>query len=297
MMSGFYSAGEFGSSAGFGFTIGASGVTAMTLMLGTKTIPLTIPANETFVVDSVAGTVKATFTNTNSTAAVLYTQDAVNKSLYHVSSETTTITAPTTTTPYGTEGFNFIATGAVITGMQEVSTRNTTTTTHTLNVSPNAVFSGAVGATITETTVQGNSVAVTTFVQPVANGLYVEKSQSITLIQPGTATTLLDIEPSAHLNFTVAGNAVTQVQAISRSGVATTITPPTGVAFQEVTAGDPRFIEATFTWGTHTSYELFLLSTANGTYTEVAHGTGTAVDLVGINSQLSHVPAANLALI
>ncbi len=289
--------GQNSASASFGFTIGASGVTAMNLVMGTKIIPLKIPANEKFVVDAVAGTVKATFTTAKSTAAVVYGQDPANKSIYHVLSETTTITAPTTTTAHGTEGYSFITTGSVVTGLQEVTTHKTTTTTQTLHVSPNAVFTGAVGSTITETSVQGNSIVTTTFVQPVANGLYVEQTHNITLIQAGTATTLLDIEPLDHLKLTLSGNSVTQIQALSRSGVATTITPHSGVAFQEVTAGDPRLVEETYTNGTHTTYKLFLQSSADGTYTEIAHGTGTSIDLVGINAQLSHIPAANLALI
>ncbi|HTR00429.1 MAG TPA: hypothetical protein VMH83_10580 [Candidatus Acidoferrum sp.] len=294
------------SGNGVQFTIGSTGVTGVSLVFGSKTIALKIPANETFSVDSTAGTVKATFTGTSATESILFTQDP-STSLYHVSSVTTTVTSPTTTTHFGTAGINFTTTGSAITGMQEVvtynsagtgSTSNTSTTkTHTLAVSPDATFSGTVGGPVTETTVQGNTVTAVTFVQPAAGGLYVEQSETTTFIPAGSATTLLDVDPYDHLNLTISNNSVTQVQALSPNGTATTLTLHTGVAFQEVTAGNASFVEETITHGTHTSYVLFMQSSANGSYTEIAHGSGTTVDLVGINAQLSQIPAANLTLI
>ncbi len=284
-------------SIGYGFTIGASGVTGINLVVGDRTIPLSIRANETYTVDSVAGTVKSTLTNSKAIETTVYSKDAVNPAVYHVLSKTTTLAAPTTTTAHGSDGYSFITTGGVITGMQEVTTHNTTTKTHAVHVLPTTVFSGTIGGTITGTSVEGNSIITTTYVQSVANGLYAEQSHSVTFIPAATATTLLNIEPDVHLNFAISNNAVTHVQVISPTGVATDITPHSGVAFQEVIAGNQRFIEETFTSGSHSSFKLFMQSTANGTYMEIAHGSGTTIDLVGINDQLSHVPAANLALI
>jgi hypothetical protein len=58
------------------------------------------------------------------------------------------------------------------------------------------------------------------------------------------------------------------------------------------------FVQETTTFGAHSAYEIFYEgSGSGGIYTEVAHGSGVSVDLVGLQAQLAQLPAAVSALV
>jgi hypothetical protein len=65
----------------------------------------------------------------------------------------------------------------------------------------------------------------------------------------------------------------------------------------EVTPGKTNFVKEVISHNNSTSYVLFFQSSANSSYTEIAHGTGSTIDLVGVQAQLNQLPAALLALI
>jgi hypothetical protein len=294
--------GGFGGAAitpqGYGFTISGTQVTAMDRVFGTLTFNMNLPSNAAFAVDTSTNTVTETLAGTNASETIQYTTDPTNASLYHIAQETETITNPATTNIYGrTDGYSFtISSANQVTAMQKVSGFSTYTFTHNIQLSPAATFavSGTgTGSTVTETALQGNTIATTQFALT-SSGLYAVASESTTFVQPGTATTLLSVNPFDRANFTVdASGNVTQVQSVSPIGTATTITPSSLVTFHQIAAG---FVQETLTYGAYSSYDVFYQG-GSGPYTEVAHGSGTTVDLIGLQHQLATLPSALVALI
>ena len=270
--------GFFGAPGGgrYTFTITGGKVTGMATVFGTSSRSLTLPSNATFAVGT--GTVTETLTGTSSTEVIKYAA-VTGTSQYLVAQETLTITAPTTSNGHGgTSGYSFTLTGGAVTGMSQTSTFGTHTSTHAVSIVPSITFSVAGGA-VTETQVQGNTVETIKYVQPTAGGLYAVATDTTTFIPVGSATTALSVNAYDRLKFTIANGAVTQVQSVNASGVATTITPDSHTTFKPLAAG---FVEEIHTLGTHT---------------EVAHGSGTTVDLVGLQAQLAQIPAAIGALL
>ncbi len=286
--------GSFGAPGGvrFTFTITSGKVTGMAAVNGTTSHALTLPSTATFAVGT--GTVTETLTGTSATEVIKYSVVA-GTSQYLVSQETTTIAAPTTSNGHGgTNGYSFTLTGGAVTGMSQTMTMGTHTSTHATPIVPAMTFSTSGGA-ITETVVQGNAVETIKYVQPTAGGLYAVAAHSSTFIPVGSATTALSVNEYDRAKFTVAGGAVTAAQHIGPTGTATTYTADSHTSFKALAAG---FVEAIHTFGTHTSYEVFYAgASANGVYTEVAHGSGTTVDLVGLQAQLAQIPSAIGALL
>ena len=151
------------------------------------------------------------------------------------------------------------------------------------------------GVLIYETFAAGNTVETIKFVQPTAGGPYAVASTSTSFILPGTATTALSVNAFDQLKFTIANGAVTAVAHVGATGTATTFTPDSHTTFKVLA---PGYVQETVTFGTHSSYEVFYAgSGAAGISTEVAHGSGTTVDLVGLQAQMSHLPANLMALL
>jgi hypothetical protein len=46
------------------------------------------------------------------------------------------------------------------------------------------------------------------------------------------------------------------------------------------------------THGSQTSYVVFYEASGSGPYTEIAHGHGSSVDLVGLKAQLAQLPSS-----
>ncbi len=280
---------------GFGFTITGGQVTAMGQVFGTSTFSLNLPSNATFSVTTTANTITETLTEAAATETIVYSAEPGNASLYEVSQETTSIINPTTTTASGhTKGYAFTLANGQVTAMQEDFSGANFSSTETEQISPTTLFS-VNGTTVTETSIHGNTIETTTFTQPTGSSLYAVASESSTVILPGTATTLLSVDPNDRVDFTIgtSGN-VTQIQAVSSNGVITTITPPSNVTFSQIS---PGFVQETATVGTNSYYTLFYQGSSTAPYTEIAHGIGTTVDLVGVKAQIAEIPASLLSLL
>ncbi len=267
----------------------------MDQVFGTSTFSLNLPSNATFSLNTSANTITETLAGATRTETILYSAEPTNASLYQVSQETTTITNPTTTPANGfTNGYAFTIANGQVSAMQEVFSNFAFSVTENQRISPTTLFT-VNGTTVTETSIHGNTIETTSFTQPTGSTLYAIASESSTIVLPGTATTLLSVNPDDRAEFTIgtSGN-VTQVQAVSCNGVVTTITPGSNVAFSQIS---PGFVQETVTLGTNSHYSLFYQGSSSVPYTEIAHGMGATVDLVGIKAQLAEIPASLLSLI
>ena len=68
------------------------------------------------------------------------------------------------------------------------------------------------------------------------------------------------------------------------NGAVVALTPNSYASYSQLAAG---YVLETITIGTHSSFELYHDGNGDGIYTAIAHGSGTSVDLVGIQAQLS----------
>lgn len=280
---------------GYGFTLSNGQVTGMTHVEGNWITPVNLPSTATFAVNTTANTVTETIVGSTSTEVIQYSPEANSSSLYQVTQDTTTWSNPSTTTASGyTKGVAFTLNAGQVTGMQEVFSGANFTSTENQTLSPTSTFT-VNGSTITETSIHGHTIESTTYTQPTGSTLYAVAAESTTTIQPGTATTLLAVNPEDRVNFTFGTNgAVTQIQELFANGSSATITPSSQVSFNSIS---PGFVQETFTNGTNSSYALFYQGSSTGPYTEIAHGSGSTVDLVGIKAQLAEIPTSLLSLI
>jgi hypothetical protein len=278
--------GPHDADAVYSFTIANGAVSALSVTDDGVTRTLTLPSNATFTVGT--GTVTETLTLTGAAETIVYSLISGSAN-YAVTKETTVVTAPSTTD----HGVSFTLTGGAVTAMSLSDTHGSTTVTHAVDIVPGMSFSVA-GGVITETLIQGNAVETIKYVQPVAGGLYAVSSQTSTLIPQGAATTALSVNPYDRAAFTISAGAVTAAKSVSPAGVSTAITSA-DTTYKVLAAG---FVEAVTTVNGHSSYEVFYAgASSNGVYTEVAHGSGTTVDLVGLQTQLAQIPSAVLALL
>jgi hypothetical protein len=288
-------------SPSYGFTINSNTITAMTVTSGNNTRTLKLPSNATFVASKAGGLqiVTETIKGTNSTEVIVYTAQSPTSTSFNLTSDTLTYNSPSTTTGSGwTQGVSFNSSNGIITGYSTSTTYNGKTFTSNVSTPAGAIFTKNSNVSVTETLVQGNAIHTLNYVQPNAtSSLFTLASDSHTYIQPGSSTTVLNVNPYDQLVLTFSGNTVSGVQSLAPNGVKTNMTLPSGVSFQEVTAGKTNFVQEIISHNNNTSYVLFLQSSVNSNYTEVAHGSGSSIDLVGLQAQLNQLPTANLALI
>ncbi len=272
-------------SSSFKFTIANGQVTGEQIVRGAHTETVHIPTTASFVVAT--GGITETISGAHVTDAIQYTADPANAGVYLISGETDTVLAPTTTDAKGhVHGFSFTIANGTVTAEQEVEGSSATSThSHNLPLDPASQFQVS-GATVTETSVRGNEIEVTTFVQSGTAGLYAVSSEATTIIPVGTATTALSVEPHERAEFTFdAGGAVSAIQTVHADGTTSAYTPGSHESFAQAA---PGFVVETFTHGTQTAYEVFHDGNGDGIYTAVAHGTG-AVDLAGLKLQLASI--------
>ena len=275
------------TTGAFQFTVVNGQVTAEQAVSGKHTETVHIPKGATFALGT--GTVAETIPGTHATYVIQYAADAATPALYHVASITDTIANPTTVGPNGhVSGFSF-TTGVdgVFTGLQSVTGDSATSThTHKLPVPAGAQFITD-GTTVTETSVHGHEIDVTTYVQSGPAGLYAIASQSESFIPQGASTTALSVEPGERDQFTFdAAGKVTAASIVHADGTTTTITPDSHVTFTQIA---PGYVEEVTLHGTHGQFEVFHDGNGDGTYTAVAHGDGTHVDLTGLQAQIAKI--------
>jgi hypothetical protein len=276
-----------GASAGYKFDISNGTVTAEQRVAGDHTSAVRIPAGATFAVAS--GSVTETITGTHATEILQFVADASDATLYHLASEKTVIASPTTVFGDSTFGYGFTIAGGVVTAMSLTETHGSHTSTHTLHTGPTTSFTVGADGTVTETYIAGHTIESTTYAPSGTAGLYAVTIETATFIQPGSATTLLDIDPRDRAKFTIdASGAVSAVQQVLADGSTRSVTPGTSTTatttYSQLAAG---YVVEVHTHASHSSYEVYHDGNGDGVYTEVAHGSGTTVDLVGLKSQIS----------
>jgi hypothetical protein len=278
--------GEFETGQGydldFSFTISGGQVTAMQAVAGSHSHDLKLPNNATFAVGS--GTVTETLSGTASTTVVTYGQEAGSTTLYDTSEIKTTITSPTTTDG----AYSFTISSGAVTAEKRVETENGQTETHTVHMPLDAVFTVGTGM-VSEQVVRGHEVDTITYAQPSGSTLYALASSDKVFIDPGSATTALDVDPSNRMEFSIDGSGtVTAAQRLDFDGGLHAITA-SGVTFTQLAAG---YVEEVITHGSHTSFVVYAEGQGtNGIYTAIAHGDGSSVDLAGLQAQVSQAEA------
>jgi hypothetical protein len=258
------------------FTISDGQVTGIEHVIGSRTITSSLPANATFTVG--AGTVTETLTRGTSSATLTYSADASDTGLYHLTQEVRSFDTTAATTP--TYGFT-LADGTV-TAMTQ--TFGASGWTHSVAIDDLAasVFTVA-GTTVTETAIRGNTLE--TLQYTTTDGTtYKLATETLTVIPVGTATTALDVEPYERMRFTFSGDTVTTAQSVKADGSTVDVHLGTTVAYAQVATG---YVVETITRGNHAYYEVFHDGNGDGIYTAVAHGQGTTVDLVGLQTQIT----------
>jgi hypothetical protein len=240
-----------------------------------------------------SGAVTETVTAANESVTLTYAAEVGNASLYQISAETVaygTGTAGTARAP--SVSYSFTESNGSVTGVSETVTRGSFSDSFALTVPPTAVFTIGSG-TISETFASGAGYDTVTYTS--SGSGYVISSETVNFISQGTATTALDINPFDRAEFTISNGAVTAADWVGPSGATGVIASNSHVSYSLLATG---YVEETVTYGTHSNFAVFAEgSGGNGVYTEVASGSGSTVDLVGLQAQLAHLPSAVAALL
>jgi hypothetical protein len=274
----------------FQFTTTGGAVTGAQLVAGSHTFNLHIPANATFTV--APGVVTETLTGAHETTVIRFAAEPGNPALFQAASVTETVANPTVADHDGdgTRGFSFTISGGTVTAAQVVESDEGRTSTHALNLRPDAVFTAGAG-TVTETFVEGNALETRTFVQPAGQTLFTLASQTTTFIHQGAAGTALNVEPGERAMFTIAADgSVTAIKVVHSDGSTSALTPRGDETFHQLA---PGFVEQVVTDHGHTSFEVFYAGpNSGGIYTAVAEGQGSSVDLAGLQAQIAQLPTS-----
>jgi hypothetical protein len=244
-----------------------------------------------------SGAASETITSATATLSLQFTAEAGSSTLYQISSETLAITNPSASLPNGGSlSYSFSESNGTVTAMSETVTAGSYSHSFNLLLIPGSVF-GLASGSVTESFVSGNQVETIDFVS--SGSGYVVAKITAAFIAEGSATTALDVNPFDRAQFTIVtslntGGTVTSVESVSPTGTLTPITPGSHVSFIALAGG---FVEETVTFGSHSNYAVFYEAGGASTYMEVAHGSGTTVDLVGLKAQLAELPAAIGALV
>lgn len=260
------------------FTITDGQVTGLERVFGTKTLSATLPAGATFTVGT--GTVTETLSHGSATETLTYTADTSDGTLYHLTQEATTFD----TTAAGERTYAFTIAGGAVTAVSETHGHSGITVSVDTADLPGTAFSVS-GNTVTETTIHGNTLETLKFTS--TDGMaYHLASVTDTFIAQGSATTALDVHARDRLAFTFSGSAVTLAQAVKPDGTKVDLATHgnTTVAYTQPAAG---YVVETATHGSHTSFEVYHDGNGDGVYTEVAHGSGSTVDIVGLQAQIT----------
>jgi hypothetical protein len=263
------------------FTITGGHVTAMQEVLGSHTHDLPLPSNAYFSVG--AGTVTETLIGPDSVKVIVYDQQA-GSTLYDKIDVSKTFTHPSTA--HGGYAFTVNSSG-VVAAEQHVEIHGGLTQTENVHIPLGAVFS-AWPSMVFEQTVKGNEIDTITYIKPAGSTLFAVQNSEQTYIEAGSATTLLDVNPEKRMEFTfdTSGN-VTQAQRLDPDGVLNAVLPSPHVAFIRL-GSDNSYVEKLTTHGSESSYVVYYEGqSTNGVYTEIAHGSGSTVDLPGLHAQVT----------
>lgn len=269
----------------------------------TKTVTPT-SSSPTFAFDYSAAsqttTVVETITNANSVETLTYTSGTDG---YALTQDTLTIDTPSTTLPNGgTLKYSFSSTGEVT----ETVGQGAHTHSFTEPLNPTATFTGlstntgSTPNTVTETYIFGDAVTTTTY-DGSASGGYAVAATSTTYIPSDGATPALDVNPFDRADFDFMNDTVTSISPSGAAGTPNSMSANNHISYSDLGSGglsSGDFVAETFTFGSHSSYDLFFSSTGAGAsneYMEVAHGWGAAssLSLTGIAAQLTSLNAVH----
>jgi len=258
------------------FRIQGGRVTGVEHVVGCRAIATGLPANATFIVG--AGTVTETLTSGATTATLTWTADPHDPTLYHLTHEIRTFDTTSADMPT----FGFMLRGGTVAAMTQ--TFGATGGTHTVDVARLVASAFTVdGNTVTETTIRGNTL-VTLMFTTTDGTTYKLATETLCVVPAGPAATVLDVEPYERMRFTFSGDTVTLAHAVKMDGSTIAVPPHAGVTYTRPAAG---YVVETIRRGTDTFYEVFHDGRGDGVYTAVAHGTGTTVDLAGLQAQIT----------
>lgn len=183
--------------------------------------------------------------------------------------------------------YSFTITNGAVTAVQASYTRGNTTITRDVDIGATTNYTVNADGSITETTVAGRAVETTVYSASATAGQYTISSENYSYIDQGTATTRLDVEPHDRASFTIdTSGAVTAVERVLQDGSTKTITVGSDTSYTQLAAG---YVLEVQTHGSHTSFEVYHDGNGDGVYTEIAHGSGSTVDLVGLQTQVSTI--------
>jgi len=287
----------------YSFTITSGAVTAEDVIRDGHTHEVHLSSIDSFVVGTgtTAGTVTETVKYDSGTATLDYALESGSTTLYQVVGRAFTVTDPTGALPNGgTLTYDFtLSGGGAVTGETETITLGTSSITRTVHAPADALFTSGTGtgsATVTESWVSGDLVKTTTYTELQGSTHYVVSETSSSLVPQGTATTALDVRPNEQALFTLSSSGtVTSAELVRPDGKLVSLTPDSHYALTELA---PGYVEAVIGDGHHTHFVVYYDGSATGgTYTEIAHGSGSAVDLVGLKAQIAELPTALAAAI
>ena len=268
-------------SNGYEFTITNGQVTGASLVFDDHTRTLRIPDAASFSVGT--GSVTETLTGKYATEILQFT--STDGTLYQLASAQTVVDSPTTIYGDATFGYQFSISNGAVTAVQLSDTHGSHTSSRTLDIGPTTTFSVGTDGSVTATSVYGDTVESTVFVASGTAGLYAVQSDTETFIQQGTANTRLDVQPYDRAEFTIDGSgAVTAVQRVQHDGSTQAVTVGSDTSYSQLAAG---YVLEVRTHDGHTGYEVYHDGNGDGIYTEVAHGSGNTVDLVGLQAQVT----------
>src|SRR5471032_538074 len=139
---------------GYKFNITNGQVSGISRVFGSHTQSVHLPSNATFTV--AATTITETLAGTKATETIQYVQDVSDATLYHVGSDLTTITAPTTSYGNGhTLGYSFTIANGAVTAMQTTQGNASHSSTHTEQTGPTTSFALGASGGVSETIVYG----------------------------------------------------------------------------------------------------------------------------------------------
>jgi len=258
------------------FTIQGGRVTGIEHVVGCRAIATGLRANATFIVG--AGTVTETLTSGAATATLTWTADPRDATLYHLTHEIRTFDTTSADMPT----YGFVLRGGTVAAMTQ--TFGAAGGIHTVDVARLVASAFTVDCgTVTETTIRGNTLATLTFTTTDGT-TYKLASETLCVVPAGPAATVLDVEPYGRMRFTFSGDNVTRAQAVKMDGSTIAVPPHAGVTYTRPAVG---YVVETIIRGTDTFYEVLHDGRGDGIYTAVAHGTGTAVDLAGLQAQIT----------
>jgi len=264
------------TTEGYKFTITNGSVTGLARVDGTHTSTLRLPSDASFTIGSTG--ITETRSTTKASETIQFVQDAADSSLYHIASD---LLVFNTSSSNANHAYTFTISNGAVSAMQHVHG----TRSHSATLAPTSKFVVASDGKIIETSIHDNVIETITYVAGTTAGQYVIASDARTFVQTGSATTALDVEACDRAKFSIdATGAVTQVQQVKLDGTSTTLTLGSNLSYKQLEAG---YVLEVLTRGSRTSYELYHDGNGDGIYTEVAHGSGSSVDLIGLKTQLS----------